>query len=333
MHYYRNPDYDIQKSLAGAYKKKSRSREAIDSIHDSSAATPKEEAMIHLMDAYRESSGDPEAQRAILKRIRGLAARNPLTCQCSDYQRNPNSLDFVIDFYAMVDALKLMIDAAAQVNMSLPAEFNILHDKLNQAGPQLRVSEFSRIFAETVTPSGQEPSHTPLYRLIAVGRQHPQDPLYSAVLVFVNKARKVIQTFDFAKARDTQQLTMILMEMRRFVNDMLQEAYAQQLNLDADAREGLQNMERWKSSMATLNPHRLSLSTLNEFIRILQPTQPFGLSVYHLYRFIDPANAQQKAMEFMDIIGQISNLINPFTQEFAANDELTGWKYLHVPVP
>lgn len=126
---------------------------------------------------------------------------------------------------------------------------------------------------------------------------------------------------------------MVLMEMRRFVNDMLQEAYAQQLNLDADAREGLQNMERWKTSMATLNPHRLSLSTLNEFIRILQPTQPFGLSVYHLYRFIDPANAQQKAMEFMDIIGQISNLINPFTQEFAANDELTGWKYLHVPVP
>lgn len=233
----------------------------------------------------------------------------------------------------MLDALKGMNAAISQAGGELPTEFQELYARLERAGPQIQVSEFSQIFAATVTPAGQEPSHTKMYRTILAARQNAADPMSQFVLQFVEKLRTIIQNFDFSKARNTQQLTFVLMEMRRFVNEMLQEIHAQPLNLDSEGLDALQNMERWKSSMGMLDPHRLSLSKLNDFIRTLQPTQPFGLSVYYIYRHIDPADAQNKAMEFMDIISQISNLINPFTQEFAANDELTGWKYLHVPVP
>lgn len=132
MHYYRNPDFDIQKSLAGAYKKGARGR---DEDVVSAPATSKEEVLIHLMDAYREASNDPEAQRLILKKIRSFAARNnPLICRCNhNYLRNPTSLDFVIDFYAMLDALKRMNDAAQHLNMPLPIEFDALYQKLDRA--------------------------------------------------------------------------------------------------------------------------------------------------------------------------------------------------------
>jgi hypothetical protein len=255
-------------------------------------------------------------------------------CKCPRaYRRNPNSLDFVIDYFRMLDALKGMNAAIAQAGWGLPPEYQELNDRLERAGPQIQALEFSQIFAATIAPTGEEPSHTKIYRMILAAKQNPADPVNHAILEFVEKLKRIIQTFDFAKARDTQQLTFVLMEMRRFVNDMLQEIHSQPLNLDSEGLDALQNMERWKSSMGILDPHRLSLSKLNEFIRVLQPTQPFGLSVYHIYRHIDPADAQSKAMEFMSIISQISNLINPFTQELAANDELTGWKYLHVPVP
>lgn len=233
----------------------------------------------------------------------------------------------------MCDKLQAMLDAFNRAGTPLPPEFTRLHQELNRAGPNLRVDDFTRIFSDTITPVNEEPTFTNVYQLISSAVTDPTAPTSPEVLRWVEATRKIIRVFDNARARDVIQLTALLTRMRRFVTSMLDDIHAQTLQLNADGREALQNMERWKTSMGTLDPHRLTLAKLNEFIRVLQPTQPFGMSVYILYQYIDPANAQTKAMEFMGIIKLISDIINPFTQELAANDELTGWKYLHVPVP
>jgi hypothetical protein len=234
----------------------------------------------------------------------------------------------------MVDALKEMIDAGELAGSPFPMEFYELYMKLNRIGPHLRVEDFSRIFSETVTPTGQEPVVTKLYYTIKMAKQSPQDPICAGVLDFVEKTRKIIQLFDFNKARNTSQVSIILLEMQTFVRNMLDEIHARALQLNANGREALHNMERWKSSLRHLDPHRLTLNKLNDFVRNLQPTQPFGLSVYYLYQQLtDEMAARAKAMEFMGLVTGLSNLINPFTQELAANEELTGWQYLHVPPP
>jgi hypothetical protein len=115
--------------------------------------------------------------------------------------------------------------------------------------------------------------------------------------------------------------------------------------LDYSQREALTNLERFEGSIHLLHPN-LTLQKLNSFIESVAPTEPFALSVFKLeaslqwagdwrdqsptgYLHLD--SAREKAKEFMDLLLELSDVINPFDVEVSSNEKLTGWEYLHTP--
>ena len=88
--------------------------------------------------------------------------------------------------------------------------------------------------------------------------------------------------------------------------------------------------ERFGGSLHLLNSN-LNLHELNDWIRDLDPDEPYALSVFILQQPIsDPVTARIKGQEFMELLLTLSQIINPFGVEIAANEMLTGWKYLHT---
>lgn len=86
----KNPDSLIQKAMEGAYRRGRPPEEEIEIEETSTELTSDEEMIANLITAYRASEDDPEAQRAIMKRIKQFATRNNPSCQCSHYRRNPD---------------------------------------------------------------------------------------------------------------------------------------------------------------------------------------------------------------------------------------------------
>ena len=249
-------------------------------------------------------------------------------CRCgARTRRNPLGLSFTIDYFHMLDALQQVVNSGVY-----DADYDKLHQELEQAGPRITRTQFSQIFSDSVTPPGVEPSTTEIYRDIESARGSTMAEA-AELLAFVDKLRTIIGVFDRSFARNQRVLTPIVTSIQRFVENMLTRVHNEQPTLSNQSIGAISNMERFRTELNILNPAHLTLNELNNFIQRLQPTQPFGLSVMLIYQGLDPTDpgaAQSKTMEFMELLKEMSDAINPFSQELAANEEITGWRYLHV---
>lgn len=243
-------------------------------------------------------------------------------------RRNPGGLNFMMDYNIMIDALdQALPDWEAQI----PA-LRTLYHQLDQATHRLTVAEFSDILGQTICPQGTDPTYTEVYQAAIEARNSPAQPRFAKLLLFIEKLRHIIRIFDRNHLKSGYQLSLAVTAMRSFVKELLDRINQEQPSLQGRTIDALSNLERWKSSLQLLDPYTLNLHSLNSFIEVLQPTQPFAESVFLLYAVLDDDQiGHAKGMEFMELISQISDIINPFTHEIAANEELTGWRYLHVP--
>jgi len=260
---------------------------------------------------------------------------------CHRYRRNPVSLDFTIDYFHMLDALLDLIATRAEILQNTgqyPTEasefvpYNDLHSKLDAVHENQRplVSLFSRNFVETVCPSGADPSGTRFYSEILEAEADPTTLYSSKVLAFVRATQELIQFFDRTHNKNTTQVSMILRSIKRSVENTLDEIHASGAPLSLQEVTSLSNLERFSGSLHLLAPN-LNLHELNGWIRGLYPDEPYALSVFMLQQHItDSVTARAKGQEFMELLLELSQVINPFDVELAANEMLTGWKYLHT---
>lgn len=269
----------------------------------------------------------------------------PMQCpHCYRYNRNPVSLDFTIDYFHMLDALLDLIatrDEIVRDTGQYPTEtsefvpYDELHRKLDEIHENRRplVSLFSHNFVETICPPGVDPSATWFYKEVAEAKTNPANLYSGKVLAFVRATQELIQFFDRVHIKDTVRVYRTLGTIRREVESLLDDIHASGLQLSPQELTSLSNLERFGGSTHLLNSN-LTLHELNDWIRSIRPDEPYAFSVFILQsQLTDPMTAQIKGQEFMELLLELSQAINPFDTELAANEMLTGWKYLHTPPP